>query len=52
MGSTKPKWQIKQLRKKVADARRAARLTNPGTKNLGVKRMARHGGAFKQGQGV
>lgn len=52
MGSKKPKWLIKQQRQKLVDARREARKTNPGTKNLGVKRMGRHGGAFKQGQGV
>ena len=48
MGSSKPKWLIKQLRRKVHDARRAARAKNPGTKNLGVERIARHGGANKR----
>jgi len=52
MGSKRPKWLNKQKRQKIADARREARKTNPGTKDLGVKRMARHGGAFKQGHGV
>jgi hypothetical protein len=51
MGSKKPKWLIKLQRKKVTDARRLARTKNPGTKNLGVRRMARHGGD-KQGHGV
>ena len=48
MGSTRPKWLIKQTRQRVADARRAARIANPGTKNLGVVRVARHGGANKK----
>jgi hypothetical protein len=48
MGSKKPKWLIKQLRSKVSAARRAARLENPGTKNLGVPRLAHHGGANKK----
>ncbi len=52
MGSTRPKWLIKQERKRITDARRAARAKTPDTKNLGVTRMARHGGAFKQGHGV
>lgn len=47
MGSKSPKWLIKQRRQKINDARRAARLKNPGTKNLGIKRMANHGGANK-----
>jgi hypothetical protein len=47
MGSTRPKWLIKQKRQRVNDARRAARAKNPGTKNLGVPRVARHGGANK-----
>ncbi len=51
MGSTLPKWRIKQKRKRVTEARRAARLKNPGTKNLGVTRVARHGGD-KHGHGV
>ena len=52
MGSTRPKWLIKQERRRIVAARQAARAKSPGTKNLGVQRMAKHGGAFKQGQGV
>ncbi len=48
MGSSKPKWLIKLQRQKVNDARRVARAKNPGTKNLGVVRMAQHGGANKR----
>jgi hypothetical protein len=48
MGSKKPKWLIKQIRQKTHDARRAARAKNPETKNLGVKRVGRHGGANKR----
>ncbi len=48
MGSKKPKWLIKQIRQKVNDARREARAKNPGTKNLGVVRVAKHGGANKK----
>jgi hypothetical protein len=44
MGSKRPKWLIKQHRKRIADARRLARAKNPGTKDLGVPRMAHHGG--------
>lgn len=51
MGSKKPKWQIKQLRKKIVDARKAARAKSPDTKNLGVRRLGRHGG-HKAGHGV
>ncbi|MFA5974851.1 MAG: hypothetical protein WC859_01625 [Elusimicrobiota bacterium] len=47
MGSSKPKWLTKQLRKHASDARRIARLKNPGTKNLDVVRVARHGGNYK-----
>ena len=47
MGSKSPKWLIKQRRQKISDARRAARLANPGAKHLGVRRMAHHGGANK-----
>jgi hypothetical protein len=47
MGSKSPKWLIKQRRQKINDARREARKANPGSKNLGVKRMAHHGGANK-----
>jgi hypothetical protein len=48
MGSKSPKWLIKQRRQKINDARRAARVKNPGTKDLGVPRMAHHGGANKK----
>jgi hypothetical protein len=48
MGSSKPKWLIKQNRQRVSDARRAARAKTPGTKNLGVVRVAKHGGANKK----
>ncbi len=51
MGSKKPKWLIKQQRKKLTDARRIARAKNPGTKDLGVRHLGRHGG-IKKGQGV
>ncbi len=47
MGSKKPKWLIKLNRKRINTARKAARAKNPGTKNLGVRRMAQHGGANK-----
>ena len=47
MGSSKPKWLIKQIRKKAVQERRAARAKTPGTKNLGVKRVGRHGGNNK-----
>jgi hypothetical protein len=47
MGSKRPKWLIKQQRQRISDARRAARKTNPGTKDLGIQRMAHHGGANK-----
>ena len=52
MGSKRPKWLNKLKRKKIVAARRQARAKNPGTKNLGVKRLGKHGGAFKQGHGV
>ena len=52
MGSNKPKWLIKQQRKKLNEARSQARAKTPGTKNLGVRHLGRHGGAFKQGHGV
>ena len=45
MGSKKPKWLIKQQRKKLTDARRTARAKNPGTKDLGVRHLGRHGHA-------
>ena len=51
MGSKKPKWQIKQLRKKIVEARAAARKAKPGTRDLGVRRLGQHGGS-KQGHGV
>jgi len=51
MGSKKPKWLIKQLRSKGVAARVEARKTKPGTKDLGVKRLGRHGGS-KHGHGV
>jgi len=51
MGSKKPKWLIKQQRKKLTDARRAVRAKNPGTRNLGVRHLGRHGGD-KHGHGV
>lgn len=47
MGASRPKWLVKQTRQRVNDARRAARLKNPGEKNLGIVRVARHGGANK-----
>jgi hypothetical protein len=51
MGATRPKWLVKQERQRIADARRKARETKGDTKNLGVRRMARHGGK-KSGHGV
>jgi len=51
MGSKKPKWLIKLQRKQITGARRAARAKNPGSKDLGVRRLGRHGGS-KQGHGV
>jgi hypothetical protein len=48
MGSKSPKWLIKQRRQMIHDARRAARLANPGSRNLGVRRLAHHGGANKR----
>ncbi len=52
MGSKKPKWLIKLQRKKLTEARLCiARAKNPGTKNLGVRHLGRHGG-MKKGQGV
>jgi hypothetical protein len=47
MGSKKPKWLIKLNRQRVNDARRLARAKNPGTKNFGIRRIARHGGINK-----
>ena len=51
MGTKKPKWLVKQQRKTLNDARRAARAKNPGTKNLGVGHLGKHGG-HKHGHGV
>jgi len=51
MGSKKPKWLVKQQRTKLNKARQVARAANPGTKNLGVRHLGRHGGS-KQGHGV
>jgi hypothetical protein len=51
MGSKKPKWLIKQQRKKLTIARQAARAKNPGTRDLGVRHLGRHGG-MKKGHGV
>jgi hypothetical protein len=51
MGSKKPKWLVKQQRNKLTEARRAARAKNPGTKNLGVGHLGKHGG-HKHGHGV
>lgn len=51
MGSKKPKWLIKNLRKKLTEARRAARAKTPGTRDLGVRHLGRHGG-HKEGHGV
>jgi hypothetical protein len=48
MGSTRPKWLIKQERQRIAKARRAARAKAPGSKKLNVPRIARHGGAYKE----
>jgi hypothetical protein len=47
MGSKKPKWLTKQNRKRASDARRTARAKSPHTKNLGVVRVAHHGGNYK-----
>jgi hypothetical protein len=52
MGSTRPKWLIKQERERIAAARRAARKAKGPVRDLGVPRMARHGHGLKQGQGV
>jgi hypothetical protein len=51
MGSNKPKWLVKRQRKQLTDVRRAARAKNPGTRDLGVRHLGRHGGS-KQGHGV
>jgi hypothetical protein len=51
MGSTRPKWLIKQDRTRIAKARRAARAEKGDTKNLGVRRLAKKGG-HKEGHGV
>ena len=47
MGSTLPKWRIKQKRQRTVAARQAARKKMPGERNLGVVRVARHGGPNK-----
>ena len=47
MGSKSPKWLIKQRRTKIVKARREARKRNPGTLDLGVRRLAHHGGNNK-----
>ena len=51
MGSTRPKWLIKQERQRIVKARSAARAVKGNTKNLGITRMAKKGGS-KQGHGV
>jgi len=53
MGSTRPKWLIKQERARISAARKEARKTvkSGAPKNLGVPRMAKHGGR-KSGHGV
>jgi len=51
MGSTRPKWLIKQERQRIVEARKKAREVKGSVKNLGVRRMAKHGG-LKQGHGV
>jgi len=40
MGSTLPKWRIKQKRKKINDARRAARLAKKPLSD--IQRVAHH----------
>ena len=49
MGAKRPKWLVKQERGRIVKARKAARAK--GLKNLGVPRMAKHGG-IKKGHGV
>ncbi|GEM_PF-1888912 len=51
MGSTRPKWLIKQERSRIVEARKAARAVKGPVKNLGVCRIAHHG-CLKQGHGV
>lgn len=53
MGARRPKWLVKQERKRIVAARKAARGTFNGNthKDLGVQRMGRHGG-IKKGHGV
>ena len=43
MGSTRPKWLIKQERQRIVEARRLAREKKGNVRNLGVPRMAQHG---------
>ena len=40
MGSTLPKWRIKQKRQKINDARRAALVAKKTL--VGIKRIAHH----------
>ena len=47
MGSKSPKWLIKQKRKRAVAARKIALAKTPGTLNLGVRRVGRHGGPNK-----
>lgn len=51
MGSTRPKWLVKQERKRIVAARKAQRAIKGNTKDLGVTRMAKKGGD-KHGHGV
>lgn len=51
MGSKRPKWLIKQQRKRVVAARAKARSEKGNVKDLGVRRISRHGG-LKAGHGV
>jgi hypothetical protein len=51
MGSTRPKWLIKQERARISAARKEARKVKGNVSNLGVRRMAKHGG-HKHGHGV
>jgi hypothetical protein len=51
MGSKRPKWLIKQERNRIVAARAKARTEKGNVKNLGVRRMSKHGG-MKSGHGV
>ena len=42
MGSTQPKWKIKQKRQKINDARRALKNGSAKESPTGIKRVARH----------